>query len=150
MLLTLIIASIATNICIIAGGYYVYHRSISRYASISAAVLEYFTATDPQGVTGFGELVDTIAQNFASKIGTVVQASIRGSISGSTRALVPVLEQEAVEGNPELGIMSVLPKSLKKNPIAMAGLQMLISRMINKQNGGQEAISGGGQAKFNL
>lgn len=136
------------------GGYFVYKKARSGIQEVGEAFNEYFSADPSTGISPFGQLVEQIAEVQAARLGTTIQAGIRGSLGGQMKGIVPALEAEAVQAYPELGIAEVLPKSLKKSPVAQVGLQLLIEKLMKGGAGsgrnGRGSAPAGGQAKFNL
>lgn len=99
-----------------------------------------------QVIAGLGDV-------FAQKIGVTVQMAIKGSIGGSTKALNKELEQVAIAENPNLAMAEYLPKSLKKNPLALMGLNSIMARLAAGGLGSAGPGPSNGkadQAQFNL
>lgn len=106
-------------------------------------------ASDGQSPSVAGQAVTQAAEILANRIGITVQASIRGSIGGSSKAAIQGLEEVALEHNP---LLASLPKKLQKNPLASMGLQLLIDKIA--KNAGNPAGAGNNgknsQTKFVL
>jgi len=128
-----------------AGGYYVYNKARTNFTDIQNSLEDYFTSGREGEISPFGRLVEQCAEVTAQRLGTTVQAAIRGSLGGTMTKMVPALEQEAIEANPELAFIDVLPKSLKKSPLALQGLQLLMNRLMANQ--GQAAENKGNNHK---
>lgn len=126
------------------------HTKVNRAVrSAKAEISNFFLVTNESGYTGYSEVVNNISDVLSQKIGITVQAAIRGSVGGTMKGVNAALEKEAIENNPELAIMDVLPKSLKKNPIALMGLQAIISRIGSDPSSGSKT-NGSAQTKFSL
>jgi len=117
------------------GGYYAYKNNRSINES-SRAVAQFFSAESETSGSDFSQVVNWIVEQLATKIGTSVNMSIKGAFGGSTKQLNKELEQVAIEQNPQLALLDILPKSTKKNNLAMLGLQMLMSRSGSGTGGG--------------
>lgn len=93
-----------------------------------------------------------LAEDVGQRVGLTVNAGIRGSMGGMMQGLNRDLEQVAIDQDPNLALVQSLPKSLKKNKMAMEGLMYLIQQ--NKFAGSASHNSNGGsgrsQVKFNL
>lgn len=105
--------------------------------------------------SGFSEVIAGVTDIAAQKIGVTTQMALKGSMGGATRALNKELEAEAIAENPGLAMAELLPKSLKKNPLALMGLNSIFQKYLAGGLGGGAGTGGGGasdngQAKFNL
>lgn len=124
-----------------------------RLESYQDGITTFFTAeTEGQG-TAFNQVVNQICDVIATKQAVSTQAAIRGALGGSQKAINHELEQVAIAENPELGMLDALPKSLRKNPIAMMGLQALMNKQFSGAGGspaGHSPSRQNGRAKFNL
>jgi len=118
-------------------------RLNERMDSYSSEVANFFTAeSDTQG-SPFNQVVCELIDIAAEKQAAIVQASIRGSIGGNQRVINQTLAEVGAEANPSLAIANqVLPKSLGKNKLAMAGLEHIITNIM--QNMGNAAPASGG------
>lgn len=149
MFLALILLLVAIGIGQLAGGYYVYSKINRTYNEISQGLKDIFVCPGEDGLSTFGQIINSTADVFSQKIGTSTQAAIRGSIGGTMKGVNAALENEAMAENPNLAVLQALPKSLKGNPIALMGLQAIISRIgqgpASQGNNGHNA-----QAKFTL
>lgn len=133
VLLVLCSALLISQIIIIGGGYVFISKARTKYRVVQDALEDYFTPSGEDQISPFGRVVEQCAEVTAQRLGTTIQAGIRGSLGGTMSAMVPALEKEAIEANPELAFVDMLPKSLKKSPVAIQGLQMLLSRWIASQ-----------------
>lgn len=152
MMLTICILILGVQIALLFGGYLVYRAACRSRDRLESDLRSFFEASPDGGASDFAKSVDAMADIFAGRIGVTIQGSIRGILGSQAREISRGLEQTAIEQAPELGIMGMLPKSLKKNPLALAGLQGLLSRILQ---GGQGAHTGAVKnsepaAKFNL
>lgn len=138
----------------IIGGYYAYKRAQSEARDAVERVTGWLTDVDQDGISPFGHLVNEIAEILAQRLGVTVQAAIRGSLGGQATSLANSLEEHAVSEHPELALTELLPKSLRRKPLAQAALQMIIQRVLSGSSGtkgsGGSTGGGNGQAKFNL
>lgn len=150
ILLTGVVIGVINGICLYKINR-AYEMAERKSQSVSGTIYELFQPNS-EGVSPFSEVVNSVAVVMSEHIGKTVQASIRGSIGGSMKGLNAGLEQIAVEDNSTAAAMSALPKSLKKNPVAMMGLKVLMDRLNNNSPPGQISSSNGSvkQAKFNL
>lgn len=153
-MLALMIAILLAQVIIIAGGYYVI-RKISAIICKSTALLQSIFLPPMDGESSaFGQAVDQITDSISQKIGVTTQAALRGSLGGTMKAVNAELEREAVSQDPAAAALQALPKSLKKNPVAMIGLQSIMSKFLQGNTSGSGGIfnsgNNGNQAKFNL
>jgi hypothetical protein len=132
--------------------YLMYKRSTAILSRYRDFIADFFTPESSDRPSDFGRSIDAISDSFAQKIGVTVQAAIRGSSGGSSKALNRELEAEAIAENPSLAVVGMLPKSLRKNPLALAGLQALASKLFSSSGAGTSGpgTSNNGQTKFNL
>lgn len=152
-MITLLLAFIAITITAGIGlGAYSYVKA-TRFIQDSIETLHYcFEHTGEDGFTPLIRFVDQTTEVTAQKIGVSVQAAIKGSIGGTMKGVNAQLENYAAENDQGAALMTALPKSLRKNPIALMGLQMLMQNMA-KGVPGKAPENGRGitpQAKFNL
>jgi len=140
--MTLIILAILAFFAIVQVGIAAFTAAfVYRWISgISKGFGEFFIEVDQDGVSQFGHFVNELAEASATRIGQNVRAGINGSIGGTMKGVVAELEQAGAESAPELALLSQLPKSIKKNNLAMAGLQWFLQNKI----GGLGAGSGSG------
>lgn len=149
MLLILCLLNILLVTVLLSGGVYAYVKA----RRVSSDVIDYFTPGAEDGISPFGQIVNQVAEITAQRLGITVQAAIRGAQGGQSRAIVKALEDEAEAEVPELALMELLPKSLKKSPKAQMGLQLLINKIMSgkksagRNNGRSQGIE---QQSFNL
>lgn len=155
MLITILIIACAgiltTNIVLIKG----YRDIVAKYRIWVEGFREFFGQDDPQNPSDFIKAVDQIAIVFADRQRITMSAVDRGQQGAAVRDINRGLEEVAAENNPAYAIASSLPKSLKKNQLAQAGLMYFIQGLMNKQNGGIPGGSGpgpggSGQSEFNF
>lgn len=127
------------------------------FRSIEEGISGYFQlyGEGDNQTSGFTETVSGISDIIAQKVGMSTQMAIKGSMGGSMKALNKELEQEAMAENPNLAMAEFLPKSLRKNPLALMGLNSIMQKYAGSiLSGGSGSGSGSdnhtGQAKFNL
>lgn len=150
-MLTLFAGMIAlTCLLILIGGVYAYFKARSMVREGIEAGNYYFASPDPDTPSPFVAFVGYVAEITAQKIGVSTQAAIKGSLGGSLKGINAELEAEGIASDPSLALVSALPKSLKKNPIAMIGLQALINRFMASSGAGHNSNNPQAQAKFNL
>lgn len=122
-----------------------------RLDDYSEGFKDFFTAESEAGGTAFNQSVNQFADIIAEKLALTTQAAIRGSMGGVQRTINQGLEQTALDANPALGAMELLPKSLRKNPLAMAGLQTLMQQtMGGKQQNRPSDNGNSNQVKFSF
>lgn len=114
----------------------------------------YFNQPGPDQPSDFHLLIEKIADLVAERTRIGLMAAERGSKGAAVRDATSGLEQIAADNDPGLAVAQSLPKVLKKNPVAAAGLQFLIQKMLTGQPGGVPGSGGspdnGSQAKFRL
>jgi len=113
----------------------------------SSAFTQFFTEADGDKGTPFYQAVDQFGDILSQKMGVTVQASIRGAMGGTQRAINQGLEEVAVSENPALGL---LPRSLHKNGLAMMGIQALMQNFMKQRSGGDNGSKETEQARFRL
>lgn len=139
------IAALA-SLLIFAGGVYTYVRVKRVSQSINETLESIFIPSNQGDMSLFTQTVNEILDGSAQRIGVSVQAAIRGSIGGSMKGVNAQLEQVAADSDPTLALAAQLPRSVKKNPLAMMGLQLLMQRTAGKN----ASSNGNTQAKFSL
>lgn len=106
----------------------------------------------------FVQLVDKVSEVFGSRVSSSVMAALRGSAGGTTKAITQALEQEAVNGDPAMSMMSALSpnltKKLGKNPLALMALQGIVGKIMSDKNQPRSYSNNNGhnsaQAQFEL
>jgi len=137
-------------VCILIGGVYAYFKIRALAREVVEAVSYYVTSPDSDTPSPLVSFIGYSAEIVAQKIGVSTQQAIKGSLGGSLKGVNAQLEQEAIASDPSLALVSALPKSLKKNPIAMIGLQALINKFMASSGAGHNSNNPQAQAKFNL
>lgn len=149
---TLLLAILAViSLANLTGGVLIYVRINRAFENASEAIQTLFETGRAGEPSYFNQTINEITDITAQKVGTSVQAAIRGSIGGTMKGVNAALEAEAIENDPTLAVVSALPKSLRKNQIAMVGLQMLMQKAFagrSENKNGDNAPSP--QAQFNL
>lgn len=140
--------SAMVSLFMLAGGVYCYVRIKRVSQTITETLENIFVARNQDNMSVFTQTVNEILDGSAQRIGYQVQAAIRGSIGGSMKGVNAQLEKVAADSDPTLAVAANLPKSLKKNPLAMAGLQFLLNRAGGGNAGGNNNQTS--QAKFSL
>lgn len=153
-MLLLLASMVFLLLAILAGGVYIYVKITGMAQSFAYTIEDIFTPRSANEPSLFAQTVNEIAEGIAQKTGIHINAAIRGSLGGTMKGVNAALEEEAIAGDPALAVASALPKSLKKNPIAMIGLQMLMQKALSGTNASQQAVNNNGhnnsQAQFNL
>lgn len=151
MIIVCLITVILLQASLLGGLYYAYRKVDNEVMSAHTWLSTFFADRGEGQGSFFTEAVGNISEDFSQRVGVTVQAAIRGSRGGQMKGVNSALEQVAVEENPELGLLEALPKSLRKNPIAMLGLQALTNRM-RSQAQGTPGTNGhqSSQTRFNL
>lgn len=146
-----VILILSLNLAFLLGGVYAYKKANRAANEVKDTLFDIFKPQPEGKASHFGQIVDQIAEIIASHTGSSVQASIRGAMGGTMRGINSALEQEAIEANPQLAIAEMLPKSLKRNPLAVAGLQQIVGNILQASTrGGYKSGSNNGPPKFNL
>lgn len=140
--------SAMASLFMLAGGVYCYVRIKRVSQTINETLENIFVARNQDNMSVFTQTINEILDGSAQRIGYQVQAAIRGSIGGSMKGVNAQLEKVAADNDPTLAVAANLPKSLKKNPLAMAGLQFLLNRAGGGNTGGNNNQTS--QAKFSL
>jgi hypothetical protein len=150
-MLFLLSALVVLNVILLGCFAFAYFKCSRLVDNLKAQVLGFVTTDTAGTLSPLGKSIEAITQSFADRIGVVVQASIRGAIGGSMKGLNNQLEAEALRENPQLALANILPKSLKKNPAALMGLQLLMNK-VAAGSGKNSGNTGGADkpAKFNL
>lgn len=148
-MLLLCILMLLSNLALLGLGGYAYVKACRMSEDVLAWFAGFVSPKSENENSPLGDVIESAAEVVSQKIGVTVQAAIRGSIGGSMKGINAELEREAIAENPNLAVMDALPKSLKKNPLAMMGLQAVLSRM-NLPGGGKSNSNGNSQARFNL
>lgn len=148
----LLIAILSINMILLGGGYHV-HRQIREAKKEVRTFLEVEANGSPRYVNLYGQFVEDISKRAAVS----VQKALAGSLGGQMKGINAALEQEAMEVNPGLTLAEFLPKKLKKNPLALMGLQSVYQKMAASLIAGNQAAGGNGkpaagsdQARFEL
>jgi len=124
-------------------------RINERLDKLDNDVTEVFSSPSPDMPSIFSQVVNQVADIIGEKQALVTQASIRGALGGQQRALNRDLEEIAVQEDPGLALTQILPKSLKRNPLALMGLQSILSRRSPGSSPGSNT-NNGGQVRFKL
>lgn len=136
--------SIAILVSLIGGGAYVVKR-ISGLESRVQVFEDFFTPEGEGLPSPLGKLIGETGGFVASQVTDGVSKTLHGAIGGSMKGVTAELEQQAVADNPALAIMAGMPKSIKKNPLAMLAMQTLINKNLPLKGGsGGDAIGGNG------
>lgn len=126
------------------------YRKITRF---NESVDYFFTGQAGDKGSAFNQAINDISDVFAVKFSQATMASARGQLGGQAKAMNAEFEAIAKEGNPQLTLLDVLPKSLKRNPVAMQGLGMVLQKMMAGQlaNNNNAHYAGDNQpVKFHL
>ena len=132
---------------------YAIHKVNTRMDRWADGFAAFFTAESEGQTSAFGELIAEIGKVTGQSSGQAVLAALRGSTGGAMRHATAEMEAEAMAQDPSLAVMSVLPKSLTKNPLLAVGLQNLIAKALASSGGGGNNYprsDGAGQVKFNF
>lgn len=149
LIVGILISLLLTGIAGIQAKNYVDNRK--RFDEVIEQFSEFITPGSNGDASPFGQVVDSVTDMLADKIGVRIQAATRGSAGGSAKALNAGLQEVAMQEDPNLALMQSLPKSLRKNPMALMGLQAILSRAAagNMRSPGGPG-NGQAQAKFSL
>lgn len=135
---------------LLAGGVFIYAKARVFVAATQENITAFFSPQSEGQLSIAGQMLDSVSQSMAERIGVTTQAAIRGSLGGTMKSVNAALEAEAVQADPSLALTQALPKSLKKNPIALLGLQALMNKVISGQASTGIPSPSNGQVKFNL
>lgn len=138
----LLIAILCISAVNLVGGIHVY-RQIQKAKKEYQAFLEVEANGSPRYVNLYGQFTEDISKRAAVS----VQKALAGSLGGQMKGINAALEQEAMEENPGLSLAEFLPKKLKKNPLALMGLQAVYQKMAQSLVKGQQAAGGNGQGQ---
>lgn len=127
-----------------------YNRVDAKYNNWIKNLSNFFSQTTPDTPSHFNQVVDSIAVLFADRQRIAMTAADRGAQGAAVRDVNRGLEEIAAENSPAAAVMASLPRSLKKNNLAQAGLMMLIQNIMSKNNPGPGPgkNDGGGQSEF--
>lgn len=135
-------------------GVIAYVKARNTIQEASEAFNDFFTCQSDDSPSPFLQIVGQVSELTAQKIGVTTQMAIKGSLGGTMKGVNAELEQVAAENDPSAAMLTLLPKSTKKNPLAMAGLNILIQRLLSGGGQGSGFGTGSGsnnsQTKFNL
>jgi len=121
-----------------------------RIDNISEGFTEFFTSQDKDGYTNFAKTVSWTSEAIGQSVGRYFVAAERGASGGTMKGVNKELERVAVQENPELAVLDVLPKSLKRNPLAMLGLQAIMSKQRGSNIIPSQINGSSQQVKFDL
>lgn len=126
-------------------------RLVRKYNDVVQNFKAFFEQPGPDKPSDFQQVADQLSVIFADRVRIAFQAVDRGARGAAQRDINRGLEDVAVEEMPALAIAQALPKNLKKNPLAEAGLNLLLQRLMSGGIGGGDGSSGRStQARFNL
>jgi len=155
--MTLLFLAILTlsNICLLGIGVHSYVKANRAVKRTSDILSDLFIPKVEGQSSVMGAAVQEWAETISQRIGAHTQAAIKGSIGGTMKGVNAALEQEAIAENPALGLVEMLPKSLKKNQLAQVGLMSIINRFMQGSGSGGpggpgSSNNGQGQTKFML
>lgn len=151
-MLFLAIGLLITQVLILSGGIYAYVKVRGASRVVEGFVSELFISQAEGEPPAIIKGIAAISEDMAQRIGISTQAAIRGSIGGTMKGINHALEEEAVAQDPGLALMNALPKSLKKNPLAVMGLQAILSKMQTRSPGipNNAGDNGSNPVRFNL
>lgn len=150
-MLFIAILLLISNVALLSGGVYAYAKARNVVANTQETIFGLATPEIEGQLSPIGQMFDTVSTDMANKIGVTVQAAIRGSMGGTMKGVNAELEQLAIDNNPAAGLAQALPKSLRKNPLAMMGAEILLQKIMSGQSGSRAGNNNNGkQVKFNL
>lgn len=138
------------SIVILTFGVIAYVKARRTIQEASEALFSFFESESPDNPPPFMQLVGQVSEITAQKIAYSTQMAIKGSFGGTMKGVNSELEAVAVDNDPSAAMLQMLPKSTRKNPLAMAGLNILINKMLTGSGGSTPANGSGSQTKFNL
>ena len=158
MMLTLAIILISVGILIHISTFAVSaYVVVKNYRQLAEQWDNFFAQNSADEPSNFSKIICQIADVCAERTRVAVMAAFQGSQGAAVRDATRGLEQVAAEGDPRLAVAAALPRGLKKNPLALAGLNMLVQNMLAKGNlhgniPGEIPSNGSksSQVKFNL
>lgn len=124
----------------------------STIEDVNEAFQAFFQVDGEDNSSPFSRLTGSLSQVLAAEIAGTMVAAINGSFGGMTKGLNAELEQAAIEGNPKLAIIKMLPKSTQKNGLAMAGVEIFGDKIIEAiqnmgKNGKAKTTTGGDSSR---
>lgn len=90
----------------------------------------------------FNQDLDNVTSMIAEKLRIAVTNTHKGAAGAAARDMSRGLQEIAIQEQPELGLLGAMPKAIQKNPLALAGLQILMKNMA--QRPGPAGSWGGG------
>lgn len=90
------------------------------------------------------QIITLSADLTGQRVATSLMNQNRATVAGSMKGVNAALKNEAVAAYPDLAIADALEKALPKNPLAQAGLGILINRVLS--GGGLPGLGSGGSA----
>jgi len=134
------------------------HRQyVQKYNELAERLGDFMRPSTPDDPSDFNKVLDQIAVLFADRYRIALSAADRGAQGAAARDINRGLEEIAAEQSPALAVAQNLPRSLRKNPLAAAGLNMLIQNILSKPGSlpgqgspGSPGNNGSQQAKFSL
>lgn len=112
--------------------------------------MEFFVPAKPEDKTPFIQVIDYATDQVADKIRISIMASTRGAAGAAVRDANRGLEELGASTDPALAVAKNLPKSLQKNPLALAGLNYLMQNTFKNQSRSGAGNGSSSQVKFNL
>lgn len=125
----LVVAS-AALVAELFGSYILVRKARAHYERLADQLNWYVSSPGPDTPSPFAKTVDNIAIIIADRIRVALMAAERGAQGAAVRDVNKGLEEYAVQNNPAAAVAATLSKSLKKNNLAAAGLQMLIQNLM--------------------
>ena len=126
---------------------------VKKYRRLVQGINDYIPPSAPDQPSDFNQTLDQIAILFADRFRITMTAADRGAAGAAARDLNRGLEEYAAEQSPVLSLVNQMPKSLKKNKLAMAGLDFMLQKALSGQPGsgsGSGGSNGSNQMKFGL
>lgn len=141
LLSILVVSSLATPVA----SFIIYRRARRKYHDASNILLRFFfEQTGEDQNTDFNRALNQTAMVFASQIGSATLTAINTSFGGTMKGAAAELAEMGAQGNLGLVIEEALPKSIKKNKLAMAGFGEVIKQIVVKLAAGNSLPAGGG------
>jgi len=119
-----------------------------KYENLAQGFVEYVTPQDETNISPFNETLAQVADLFADRFRVAMTAATLGAQGAAARDLTRGLEELGQEEMPAGAIVPHLPKSLRKNPIALQMLNNIVMRLMQgqKMSEGNGHLSDSGSA----
>jgi hypothetical protein len=130
----LLVCLLLSNILLLVVCFSLFRRLRGWEYRISGSLQEWLTAPDEKTPSPLAQLINQVGAVVAGQVGNSVVAAIRGALGGTQKGVNSEALGEAVGESPGLALaQNLAPKlfrKLAKNPVALAGLQALLGKLM--------------------